>query len=299
MVACIQVSKLRKRYGTTVAVGELSLEVESGEVFGLLGPNGAGKSTTLYMLAGLVAPSSGKITIFGKESRKNFLEIAARTGVLVEQPTFYNYLTARQNLLLSTRLAAREVTVDRALDLVGLLEAGDKKVGKLSAGMRQRLGLAQAILTEPELLLLDEPANALDPEATQDVLRLLHRLAEETKVTVVLASHMLHEVELLCDRVAILNEGRLVACEPVDALLSYNQSHVEVLLDAPEAAAKRLEEQNWVESVRVWPGKVEVKLLEPNAHQLTTFLVGAGYRIAGIIPRRRTLKDYFLKVINS
>ena len=299
MVACIQVSKLRKRYGTTVAVGELSLEVESGEVFGLLVPNGAGKSTTLYMLAGLVAPSSGKITIFGKESRKNFLEIAARTGVLVEQPTFYNYLTARQNLLLSTRLAAREVTVDRALDLVGLLEAGDKKVGKLSAGMRQRLGLAQAILTEPELLLLDEPANALDPEATQDVLRLLHRLAEETKVTVVLASHMLHEVELLCDRVAILNEGRLVACEPVDALLSYNQSHVEVLLDAPEAAAKRLEEQNWVESVRVWPGKVEVKLLEPNAHQLTTFLVGAGYRIAGIIPRRRTLKDYFLKVINS
>lgn len=299
MAVCIQTSRLTKRYGTTVAVDDLSFEVQSGEVMGLLGPNGAGKSTTLYMLAGLVRPNSGKITVFGKERHKNFLEIARRMGVVVERPTFYDYLTARENLLLFAKLAGQDVTVDRALDLVGLLEVGRKKAGALSMGMRQRLGLAQAILTEPELLLLDEPVSGLDPEAAHEVLGLLRRLADESKITIVYSSHMLDDVELLCDRITIIDKGRLVACDKVDTLLSYDQGHVEVLVDAPEAAAKRLDEEAWVESVQVWPGKIEVKLAKPNVHQLAAFLVGAGYRVSGIIPRRKTLRDYFLRVLNS
>jgi len=299
MALCVQISQLTKWFGKTCAVDGLSLEVESGEVLGLLGPNGAGKSTTLYMLCSLIPPSSGAITIFGRELHRHFLEIAPRMGVLPERPVFHDYMSVRDNLLLSARLAGRNVTVDRALDRVGLLQVGHDRVGTLSSGMRQRLGLAQALLLEPELLLLDEPTSGMDPESSQEVLALLRRLAEEARVTILFSSHMLHEVQELCDRVAVINKGRLVACDHVDALLTYDQSHVEVLVDAPEAVAKRLSEQPWVLTAEVRPGRVQVALREPNVHHLTSFLVGQGFRLSGIVPRRRTLQDYFLKVLNS
>ncbi len=240
MGSCIETSHLTKRYGKTLAVDDFTFEVETGEVMGLLGLNGAGKSTTLYMLTGLVRPTAGTVSIFGKELHRNFLSIAPTVGVLVERPAFYDYLTGRENLKLSARLAGHDVTVDRALDRVGLLSVGRKKVRTYSTGMRQRLGLAQALLLEPALLILDEPTNGLDPEATRDMLALLRQLAEESGVTILISSHMLHEVEQLCDRVAIVNAGRLLSCERTDALLSYDKRHVEVLLDAAESAAKRL-----------------------------------------------------------
>jgi ABC-2 type transport system ATP-binding protein len=288
-----------KRYGSTVAVDRLCLEVQSGEVLGLLGPNGAGKSTTIGMLAGLIRPTSGSISIFGKDSRRSFIEIMSRVGVVCERPAFYGHLSARENLLILARLAGREVTVDKALDRVGLLPVAGKKAQALSMGMRQRLGLAQAVLFEPELLILDEPANGLDPEATREMLGLLRQLAGEGHVTIVFSSHMLHDVEGLCDRVAIINNGRLVTCERTDALLSYDQTHAEVLIDAAEAAARRLAGLAWVVSVAARPGRLDVVLQNANIHQLNSFLLNAGYRVAGIIPRRRTLHDYFLKVLNS
>lgn len=299
MATCISFSGVTKRYGSTLAVEDLSFEVETGEVLGLLGPNGAGKSTTLYMLAGLVRPTSGSISVFGKDLRRNFIEIAGRMGILVDRPAYFDYLTVRRNLKLQARLAGREINVDRILDMVGLLASGDTKARALSHGMRQRLGLAQAMLTEPELLILDEPTAGLDVEATQEVLQLLRRLAEEAKVTILFSSHLLNEVEMLCQRVAILNQGHLVACERIGSLLSYDQTQVEVLLEGLEGAAKRLAEQSWVESVDVKPGRLHVHLREANASQLTGFLVNAGYQVTGVIPRRRTLQDYFLRVMNS
>jgi ABC-type multidrug transport system ATPase subunit len=299
MPPCVQISELTKCYGSVVAVSGLSLDIEHGEVFGLLGPNGAGKSTTLHMLSGLMAPNSGTMTLFGKDLRKNFLEIIPRVGVLVERPAFYNYLTARRNMKIFARLSGRQVTVDRALDRVGLLHAAGKKVGTYSHGMRQRLGIALALMTEPELLLLDEPTAGLDVESTQEVLHLLRFLADEAKVTTIVSSHMLHEVEQLCDRVAVLNRGRLLACEETGALLSYDMSHVEVLIDAPEAAARRLGEEEWVVSAEVAGGRLAIALQDGNVHQLTAFLVGLGYKVSGVIPRRRTLQDYFLKVLNT
>lgn len=247
MAACIQTKDLTKCYGSVVALSGLTIEVRTGEILGLLGANGAGKSTTLYMLAGLVPPSSGSATIFGKNIRRNWIEIAQRIGVLVERPAFYDHLTARRNLMILAQLAGRTLNVDRALDRMGLLRVAGRKVGSFSQGMRQRLGMAQALLTEPELLLLDEPTSGLDPEATQDVLEMLRSLASEAKVTIVFSSHMLQEVEMIANRVAILNKGRLLVCEETEGLLSYDTSHVEVLVDAPEAAAKQLEQQPWVE----------------------------------------------------
>lgn len=299
MPSAVNVSNLRKRYGSVVAVDDLTLKVEQGEVLGLLGPNGAGKTTTMYMLAGLVRPDAGKISLFGRELQQHFVSIASRIGVLVERPVFYDFLSVRRNLKLFARLAGHEVNVDRLLDIVGLLHAEHVKAGHLSQGMRQRLGIAHALLTEPELLLLDEPTSGLDVEGTQDVLRLLRDLAQESKVTILFSSHQMHEVESLCDRVAVINKGKLIACERTDALLSYDQKHVDVLIEGSEGAAKRLAEQPWVDKVEAKPGRLSVSLKDGTSHQLTTFLVMAGYKIAGVIPRRRSLQEYFLQVLKG
>ena len=299
MATCICFENVTKSFGDTLAVNQLTLEVNAGEILGVLGPNGAGKSTFLYMLSGLLRPTSGSITVFGKDLSTHYVEIAARMGVLVERPALCDFLSVQRNLRLQARLAGREVNIKRALDLAGIVAVADQRVGTLSLGMRQRLGLAQAMLTEPELLILDEPTQGLDVEATQEILLLLRRLADEAGVTVVISSHLMQEVEMLCDRVAIIQHGKLVACEERDALLSYDKSQVEVLLEGGESAARKLLEESWVESVEVKPGRLVVRLQKGTIHQLNSFLLNAGYQVAGIIPRRRTLKDYFLKVLNS
>ena len=299
MATCITFENVTKCFGDTVALNQLTLEINAGEILGVLGPNGAGKSTFLHMLSGLLRPTSGTITVFGKDLSNNFVEIASRMGVLVERPALCGFLSAQRNLRLQARLARREVNVKRALDLAGIVAIADQRVDTLSLGMRQRLGLAQAMLTEPELLVLDEPTQGLDVEATQELLLLLRRLADEAGVTVVISSHLMQEVEMLCDRVAIIHRGKLVACEERDALLSYDRSQVEVLLDGGEGAARRLIEESWVESVEVKPGRLVVRLQEGTIHQLNSFLLNGGYQVVGIIPRRRTLKDYFLKVLNT
>lgn len=298
MASCIRLNNLSKNYGATAAVKDLTLEIEQGEIFALLGPNGAGKSTTLHMLCGLVRPTSGSVSLFGKDLQSNFLDIAPRIGVLLERPSFYDYLTVSKNLRILAALSNKEVTIDKTLDLVGMLHFSDQKVGTLSAGMRQRLGLAQAFLTEPELLILDEPTNGLDVEQSQESIRLLRRLADDAQVTIVMSSHRMDEVEGLCDRVAVMNEGRLVTCDDTDALLSYDTTHLEILMDTPEPAARRLREEDWVHSVEAKRGKLIVKLKEPNPHRLNAFLIGAGYQISGLIPRKRTLQEFFLKALN-
>lgn len=299
MPACISFSKVSKFYGSSFAVGGFSLDIEPGETVGLLGPNGAGKSTILYMLTGLVRPTSGTISVFGKDIRTHYIPIARRMGALVERPTFYEYLTVRRNLRIQAALSQREVNLDRVLDMTNMLDYASVKAGTLSQGLRQRFGLALAMLTEPELLVLDEPTSGLDPEATQDILTLLRRLSEETRVTILFSSHLMHEVETLCGRVAIINKGRLVSYEDTASLISFDRSQVEVLIEGAENAAKRLQEQSWVVKATHKPGRLYVQLKDENVHQLNNFLVQAGYQVSGVIPRRRTLQDYFLKVLNT
>ncbi|MBI2423387.1 MAG: ABC transporter ATP-binding protein [Candidatus Hydrogenedentes bacterium] len=299
MAACIQFNKVSKFYGSRMALGGLNLEVRSGEVLGLLGPNGAGKSTALYILAGLVRPTSGTVNVFGKNLLRSRLAIAARMGVLVERPAYFESLSVRKNVALHARLAQCSINIDRVLDRVGLLDQSAQRAGTLSLGMRQRLGLALAMLTEPELLVLDEPTNGLDVEAAQEVLELLRNLAVQAGVTIVLSSHLLTEVEFLCDRVALLNQGRLVACERMEKVLAYDEKAVDVLVDGAESAAKRLTEEKWVESVSFRPGRLQVRLRDESISHLNAYLLNAGYQIGGILPRQRTLQEFLLKAANT
>lgn len=218
----LRLENLRKTYGRIKAVDGLSLEVRPGEMVGFLGPNGAGKSTTLFMIAGLVHPSGGTVEIFGLDIRKQFKEAMATVGTLVETSAFYPYLIARKNLELAARLRGRinRREIDQILEQVGLEQRQKDKVGTFSLGMRQRLGLGLALLGSPRLLLLDEPTNGLDPEATRDILTLLKEKVRREQMAVFLSSHLLYEVEEFCDRVVVINKGRLIAAGPVSEILA-------------------------------------------------------------------------------
>ena len=212
---------LFKRYGELIAVDHVDLTVEKGDVFGYLGPNGAGKTTSLRMLLGLIRPTEGSIELFGRDPQVDGAKALEGVAGFVEGPTFYPYLTARRNLRLLTAYDDDDSRsrIEAMLDLVELRDRGDDKVGGYSHGMRQRLGIAAALLRQPKLLLLDEPTTGLDPAGMRDMRDLVRRLAGEG-ITVLLSSHLLAEVEELCNRVAIIRKGRIVYEGALNELLA-------------------------------------------------------------------------------
>ncbi len=214
MEATIRTQALTKRYDDKAVVDDLTLAIAPGEVFGLLGPNGAGKTTTILMLLGLVEPTSGSMEVLGLDPRRHPLEVKRRVGFLPDAVGFYDSMSGRQNIRFTARLNGIEDSEDRIsglLDQVGLEAAADQRVGEYSRGMLQRLGLADALVKDPAILILDEPTTAIDPEGVAEILGLIHDLASEQDVTILLSSHLLHQVQAVCDRVAIFVEGKVVA----------------------------------------------------------------------------------------
>ena len=223
--AIVTTDRLTKHYGETVAVDRLNLRIRRGEVFGLLGPNGAGKTTTILMLLGLTEPTSGAAEVDGLSPARNALRVKARVGYLPDDVGFYDELTARDNLRFTAALNRirrhdAEERVDMLLTEVGLADVADHKVRSFSRGMRQRLGLADALVKQPTILILDEPTVNIDPEGVRELLLLVERLRTEQGVTVLLSSHLLHQVEQVCDRIGIFVKGRLVASGTIDQLAS-------------------------------------------------------------------------------
>ena len=218
----LSASHLTKSFGKRVAVADVSFEVLAGEVFGFLGPNGAGKTTTIRMLVGLARADSGDIRIRGKDLRKDFVAAMSHVGCIVESPDLYRYLTGRENLLHFSRMLPGEafLRIPEIARLVSLEERLDDKVSTYSLGMRQRLGIAQALLGNPDLLILDEPANGLDPAGIREIRRLVRSLAAERGIAVFVSSHLLAEVEHMCDRVAIIHRGKTLAAGPVSEFLN-------------------------------------------------------------------------------
>jgi len=212
----IEARNLTKRYGARVAVDDLSFEVRPGEVFGLLGPNGAGKTTTVLMLLGLTEPTSGEARVVGVDPMRDPLEVKRHVGYMPDTVGFYDGLSARENLAYTARLnrVPRSIATARITDLltqVGLVDVAEQKVDTFSRGMRQRLGVADALLKDPSVLILDEPTASLDPEGVVDLLALIERIAQERRIAVLLSSHLLDQVQAICHRVGIFYKGRLIA----------------------------------------------------------------------------------------
>ena len=223
MTAVIETNNLTKRYRDLIAVNGLSFSVAQGEIFGFLGPNGAGKTTTILTLLGLTEPSGGKVRVCGFDPARQPLEVKKRVGYLPENPGFYDDLSGRENLLYIARLnripetEARE-KIDRLLEQVGLANDGDRNVKEYSRGMKQRLGIAEVLVKNPEVLILDEPTLGLDPDGAARILELITGLSRERGLTVLLSSHMLHQVQQMCHRVGIIVKGKLIAAGEVDKL---------------------------------------------------------------------------------
>ncbi len=221
----IEVSGLTKKYGSQMAVDDLSLTIHKGEIFGLLGPNGAGKSTTIRMILGLTEPTGGTVKVCGYSSAMQPIKVKERVGYLPEDVGFYNHMTGFENLMYTARLnrippREGEERVGKLLELVGLTREATKKVGAYSRGMRQRLGLADVLVKQPEVVILDEPTLGLDPRGMKDFLQLITSLSKEHGLTVLFSSHHLHQVQHICDRVGIFVKGRLIAAGDIATLSS-------------------------------------------------------------------------------
>ncbi|OOC61713.1 ABC transporter ATP-binding protein [Paenibacillus ihbetae] len=213
---------LTKTFGTRTAVNRLDLRIEQGDIYGFLGTNGSGKTTTIRMLTGLIHPDAGEVRIGGYRLKSHFKDAIALVGAIVEQPAFYAYLSAYDNLMLAANLL-KDVTRTRVLEvleLVGLTDRAKDKVGSYSLGMRQRLGIAGSLLNEPKLIILDEPTNGLDPQGMKEIRVMIGQLAAEQGITFLISSHLLHEVEQMCNKIGIIRCGKLVAEGDVQQLLA-------------------------------------------------------------------------------
>jgi ABC-2 type transport system ATP-binding protein len=220
--AVLSAESLTKRFGKREAVSDVSFDVLGGEVFGFLGPNGAGKTTTIRMLVGLARPNRGRVRIRGLDIARDFVRAMAHVGCIVESPDLYKYLTGRENLVHFSRMLPPGAAerIPELARMVALSERLDDKVATYSLGMRQRLGIAQALLGNPDVLILDEPANGLDPAGIREIRQLVRYLAAERGISVFVSSHLLSEIELMCDRVAIIHRGKTLATGPVRELLT-------------------------------------------------------------------------------
>lgn len=290
MASAIRTVGLSKRYHDSTVVDGLDLDIATGEVFGLLGPNGAGKTTTILMLLGLTEPTSGSMEILGLDPRRHPLEVKRRVGYLPDAVGFYDDLTGRQNLRFTARLnhiAGMEERVDALLEEVGLQSAADQAAGEYSRGMKQRLGLADALVKDPSILILDEPTTAIDPEGVAEILDLIRRLAVEEQVTVLLSSHLLNQVQAVCDRVAIFVAGSVVALGTPHDLAAEQVGHVRVefrFADEVDVARSRLEQVGTVEEVSVGrvPNSLIATLDVGTLPRTVSELVGGGSRVVGV-----------------
>ncbi|MCX7600033.1 MAG: ABC transporter ATP-binding protein [Armatimonadetes bacterium] len=293
-MAAIETYQLTKRYGPILAVDRLDLRVDQGVVFGFLGPNGAGKSTTMKMLLGLVRPTAGRAWIVGHDCQSVKARQAGVVGAMVEEPAFYPHLSGRENLLLLCRLSGTGGDeVDWALEKVGLSDVARRKVGEYSHGMRQRLGIAAALVPRPRVLILDEPASGLDPAGLREVRDLLSGLRGEG-LTVLLSSHLLYEVQMTCSHVGLMFGGRMVATGPVGELLGDEKVTVRVEVDQPDVAVNVLAAHGAC-AEPAQDGALTLKAARSDLPAVVEALVQAGLRVYSVVPHQRSLEELYME----
>ena len=295
----IEVKDLSKQFKEVKAVDGLNLNVYSGDVFGFLGPNGAGKSTTIRMLTSLIAPNEGVIKIFGKTLRENRIEILRRIGAIVEKPDFYGNLSAFKNLEILGRISGHKISRQRimeVLEIVGLEKRYKSRVKTFSHGMKQRLGLAQALLHDPDLIILDEPTTGLDPQGMKEIRDLIIFLSKEKKKTIFLSSHILSEVELVASRMIIINKGSAKVEGRVEDLLNANRLRVTLEVDDAEKTKSVLANTSWINSLEASiNGKMIFNLSPGEVPELNKYLVQNNIPVSALVPTR-SLEEYFLNI---
>jgi ABC-2 type transport system ATP-binding protein len=298
----LRTRNLSKRYGERLVVDHLNLEVNKGEIFGFLGPNGAGKTTTIRMALGLITPTSGNVEILGHDVATQRAEILPRVGALVEQPALYLYMSGRDNLRAVGAVTGGvpETRIDAVLELVGLRQRQKDRVKTYSLGMKQRLGVAMALLQDPDVLVLDEPANGLDPAGIVEMRDLMRQLASEGK-TVFISSHVLTEVRQICTRVAILNLGKLVTETTIEELIKGHGEYVVRLEPAyAQEALALVRAQPWGGFARLdESGALITPAPDGHGRDLNLFLVNAGFAPDSLAPQTQDLEQVFLKLTGN
>ena len=308
--AAIETRGLTKRFGSILALDRLDLAVPRGSIFGLLGPNGAGKTTTIRILAGLARPTAGSALVAGVPVGLGQPELRRRLGYLDQDPRFYSWMKGRELLELVGRLhglggAELRTRVAGMLERTGLADAAERRIGGYSGGMRQRLGIAQALVHAPELLILDEPVSSLDPEGRRDLLELVAGLRGEA--TVVFSTHLLADVERICDRVAILDRGRRVTEGPLEELLAAHARPIYNLDPAPRqdaavaALVARVRAAPWTTDVMATPVGIRVTVADPDAAAgaILPLVVACGVVLESFERARPTLEDVFLELVGN
>lgn len=298
----IEIQNLNKQFKDIKAVDNLSLNVYKGDVFGFLGPNGAGKSTTIRMLLSLVKPTDGIIKLFGNSLREKRIEILKKIGAIVEKPDFYGYMTAYKNLEILGKISGSNISKERImemLELVGLNKRYNSKVKTFSHGMKQRLGLAQALLHDPELIILDEPTTGLDPQGMKEIRDLILYLSKEKKKTIFLSSHILYEVELVANRMVIINKGHTKVEGNVSDLLNSNKLKVTFEVNEIELAKSIINETSWLQKLDSSVGNKLIFLLDSDEISfLNKFFVENNILVSAVIPTR-SLEEYFLNITET
>lgn len=290
---------LNKSFGPIQAVDNLSLDVFRGDIYGFLGPNGSGKSTTIRMMLSLIRPDAGEVRLFGERLTENNRGVLSKVGALIERPDFYNYLSALRNLEILAGYSG--VQVERKqffnlLEMVGLSGRENSKVKTFSQGMKQRLGIAQSLLHKPELIILDEPVNGLDPQGIRDMRELMLRLNREQGITLIVSSHILREMELIANRMVVISKGRVVAEGDVQTLMQQSNRTLSLLTGKPEKSYQLLKSRYPHIQISLLPnGEIELKASAGEAPAISRLIVESGFELLRL-NSRNSLEDYFLQV---
>jgi ABC-type multidrug transport system ATPase subunit len=298
MPSIIEVSHLSKQFKEIHAVNDLSFTVNEGDVYGFLGQNGAGKSTTIRMLLTLITPTGGSIKIFGKELVQHRSAILKQVGAVIEKPDLYKYLSAYENLSIFAKMSGIKATKKLLMDqlhMVGLVDRANSKIKTFSQGMKQRLGIAVALVHDPALIILDEPTNGLDPQGIADMRNLILRLSREMKKTVVVSSHLLSEIQLIANRILIIDKGKKVAEGEASVLLDPAKTIVQLETTDNSTARQKLQQSKWNDKMLIGNAAVRFQMNKNEIPSFTVDLVNMSISVIAI-ESRNSLEDYFLSL---
>ncbi|WP_074042225.1 ABC transporter ATP-binding protein [Desnuesiella massiliensis] len=297
----LEVNNLTKYFGKRKVINEISLKVQKGDIYGFLGQNGSGKTTTIRMLLNLIHSDGGTIKIKNFDVKKDFRKAIESVGAIVETPKFYSYLSGRKNLELMANLVPNidEDRVEQVLEMVGLLNRAKDKVKTYSLGMKQRLGVANALLNNPELIILDEPTNGLDPQGMKEIREMIVDLSKNQNITFFISTHLLHEVEQICNRVSILHQGSIVIEGEVKDLLNKDFETIEIHTKHIDRALEEVGKLHFVKSSKEFDGGIKLDIEKGYSSELNSCLVSRDIEVSYIIPQKQSLESFFIDSIKG